>query len=123
MSVDAAITTSRLRVFLWLTCVHVICHAHAGPASEVSRRRASPTPQVLPRYFFEGAVAERVEYDSNHDGKMDRWEHYDNGGLVRVEEDRDGDGQVDWRERHDGRRTGLYVREIDGAYKLSLIHI
>lgn len=118
MSVDAAIASSRLRILLWLVCVHVVCHAHAGLASEVSDRRSRPTsPRALPRYFFRGAVAERVEYDSDHDGKMDRWEHYDNGGLVRVEEDRDGDSRVDWREEHDGRRTGLYVRKIDGAYK------
>ena len=36
-----------------------------------------------------------VEVSTGRDGRVDRWEHYENGLLARVEEDTDGDGAAD----------------------------
>jgi hypothetical protein len=40
-------------------------------------------------------VPERIERATRHDGKVSRWEYFENGTLARVEEDTDGDGQLD----------------------------
>ena len=37
----------------------------------------------------------RVEVSTGRDGRIDRWEQYENGLLSRVDEDTDGDGRID----------------------------
>ncbi len=64
--------------------------------------------------FMSGTLAERAELDDNHDGAVDRWEHYDSvapapgadalprGTLVRAEQSTRFDGKVsrwEWYER------------------------
>lgn len=79
------------------------------------------------RAFMQGTRFERIEIDTNGDGRPDRWEfydvrnvilraeqstrfdgtvsrweHYEGGVIVRVEEDVSGDGRVDKWERYVG---------------------
>ena len=42
-----------------------------------------------------GAPTGRVEVSTGRDGRIDRWEDYEDGLLVRVGEDTDGDGAAD----------------------------
>jgi len=46
--------------------------------------------------FLDGVVA-RVETDSDHDGAMDRWQYWAGGHLASEELDTDGDGTPDRR--------------------------
>ena len=39
----------------------------------------------------------RVEDDSNLDGRINRWEHFDGGILIRLEVDMSGTGHADRR--------------------------
>jgi hypothetical protein len=59
----------------------------------------------------DGAVA-RVEISSTGDEKrIDRWEFYEHGGLVRVDEDTDGNGRIDrWETYENG---GLATAAMD----------
>ena len=42
----------------------------------------------------------KVEYDTNKDGKADRWEHFNASGKVaKVELDRNFDGKVDMTQK------------------------
>src|SRR5262249_44440394 len=45
---------------------------------------------------------ERVERATRYDGKVSRWEYFENGAMTRVEEDTDGDGAVDKWETYSG---------------------
>jgi len=50
-----------------------------------------------------GAVLDRVEVSTRPDGRVTRWERYENGRLRDVEEDTSGDGRVDkWESWQDG---------------------
>ena len=40
-------------------------------------------------------TVERIERATRYDGKVSRWEFFDQGALIRVEEDTSGDGKVD----------------------------
>ena len=59
------------------------------------------------RAYVDGTTgAFRVERDVDADGVVDRWEHYEDGMLVRVETDGDGDGRADtWSTYVDGVPT------------------
>ena len=43
-----------------------------------------------------------VEVSTGRDGRVDRWEHYEDGNLIRVDEDTNGDGQGDAWWTYDG---------------------
>lgn len=85
-------------------------------AEEARRPGASPTR----REFYARGIIERVEEDTDLDGRVDKWERYERGELreldldlagrgaptqrlvygpggdvIRVEQDRDGDGRFD----------------------------
>jgi hypothetical protein len=49
----------------------------------------------LTRFYDAEGVLERVERDSNADGRVNVWEFYTGGELVRIGEDLDGDGRPD----------------------------
>ena len=64
----------------------------------------------------DGKVA-RVEISSTGDEKkIDRWEHYEAGGLVRAEEDTNGDGRADkWETYENGiLKTAAMDEDKDG---------
>jgi antitoxin component YwqK of YwqJK toxin-antitoxin module len=70
-------------------------------------------------WAFAGAdgSVERIEISSAADvRKIDRWEHYEGGGLVRAEEDTDGDGALDkWETYEAGAvRTAAFDETHDG---------
>lgn len=51
------------------------------------------------RYYGDGQL-QRVEKDSNDDGKIDYWEFYEQGILDRIGRDANGDGRADaWTTR------------------------
>jgi len=45
---------------------------------------------------------ERVERATRYDGKVSRWEYFENGAMTRSEEDTDGDGAIDKWETYRG---------------------
>lgn len=54
--------------------------------------------QGQPGQLVQGSVdktIERIDRATRFDGKVSRWEYFDNGSLARVEEDTDGDGTID----------------------------
>lgn len=67
--------------------------------------------------FFEGGVIVRSERDRNNDGRPDVMRYYKEGKLERKETDTNGDGQVDRWEYFQGRvldRVGV-DRDHDGS--------
>ncbi len=54
---------------------------HSSYAEDQSSRNA-PSPKV-------------IALDTNHDGKPDQWQYYENGQIVRTEADTNFDGVVD----------------------------
>jgi hypothetical protein len=64
----------------------------------LSRKEVSPDFSgkfTVVKFYKVDGMLERLEQDSNGDGKVDWWEYYEEGGAVRVERDGDGDGQPD----------------------------
>ena len=60
---------------------------------------------------------ERIEISSTGDEKkIDRWEHYDGGGLIRAEDDTNGDGTVEkWETYQNGAvKTASFDENGDG---------
>jgi hypothetical protein len=53
--------------------------------------------QITRREFYAGGAIQRVEEDSDLDGRQDKWEWYDNGVLSRVELDLVGKGMPSQR--------------------------
>ena len=58
----------------------------------------------------------RLETCTRHDGKVDRWEWYEKGAMVRSEEDTDGDGKADkWETYANGAVvTAAFDQDHDG---------
>jgi hypothetical protein len=64
-----------------------------------------------------------VEEDTNHDGRRDKWERYENGLLASAEFDENGDGRPDRRLTYRGAElvsietmpdaSGVYTRKIE----------
>ena len=52
-------------------------------------------------YFDPDGNAVRAEKDSNTDGQVDTWFHYDKGRIIALEEDTNHDGKVDLWETYD----------------------
>jgi hypothetical protein len=64
---------------------------------------AAPQPttgNIRPSYDKATGQLQRLEYDSDGDGKIDTWGYMDGARVVRVEIDEDGDGKVDRWEYH-----------------------
>jgi len=76
-------------------------------ASEGSRPEAADGSKAAQgRGNSRGTAADqpidRIERATRHDGRVSRWEYFDQGVLSRVEEDTDGDGKVDKWETYAG---------------------
>jgi len=52
---------------------------------------------ITRREFYLKGVLQRTEEDTDHDGRIDKWEYYDGKVLTRVEFDLDGHGYPDRR--------------------------
>lgn len=61
---------------------------------------------------------QRVEADSNHDGRVDKWERYAHGVLQTAEFDVDGDGRPDRRFTYsDGALVSVETADGQGVYR------
>ena len=60
---------------------------------------------------------ERIERAVRFDGRVSRWEHFEDGVLVRVEEDTDGNGQVDKWETYTAGALTLLALDTKGRGK------
>ena len=48
------------------------------------------------RFYYDDQTLKKADYDTNGDGKADRWEIFDSTGkLTKIELDRNFDGKVD----------------------------
>lgn len=61
---------------------------------------------ITRREFYTDGVIARVEEDTNFDGRVDKWETYDHGVLVRMDLDLSGRGTPDRR----------FVYRADGSF-------
>jgi hypothetical protein len=57
----------------------------------------SPDGKVTRWEFYENGVIQRVNEDTNLDGRIDKWEQYDHGALVRIDLDLTGRGKAERR--------------------------
>lgn len=74
--------------------------AYQGPDGKVARVEVSSTgdEHKIDRWeFYEGGVMVRAEEDADGDGRPDKWETYENGMLVTAAFDENGDGKPDRR--------------------------
>ena len=69
--------------------------AEAGRVEKVGFSTAGDA--VVDAWGFHGGDGRlvRLEVSTRRDGVVDRWEHYEDGVMVRAESDDDGDGRVD----------------------------
>jgi hypothetical protein len=70
--------------------------------------------------FYDAAAAlARVEEDTNHDGRADKWERYENGAVATAEFDENGDGRPDRRLTYRDAELVLIETAPDasGAYR------
>jgi YD repeat-containing protein len=92
------------------------------PGQERQARRETrdaqmPRPVQLRRGGLESPdkTIERIERATHADGKVSRWEYFENGFLVRVEADMNGDGKIDkWETYSDG---SLSMMAIDTLHR------
>jgi hypothetical protein len=75
--------------------------AYSTPDGKIARVEVSSTAdeQHIDRwelYDAAGALT-RIEEDTNHDGRPDKWERYETGALATAEFDQNGDGRPDRR--------------------------
>jgi hypothetical protein len=62
-------------------------------------------------------VLQRVEEDTNGDGRRDKWERYENGALASAEFDEDHDGRPDRRLTYEESRLVLIEHTPDASGK------
>jgi hypothetical protein len=56
----------------------------------------------------------RAEKDTDTDGRVEVWFHYDQGRVVKVEEDSNHDGRVDlWETYDESERMTLRQKDLD----------
>ena len=67
-------------VIMMVFCA-ITCGVSLGFADEPGMK-AEPKPKV-------------ISSDTNHDGKADQWQYYENGEIMRTEADTNFDGKVD----------------------------
>lgn len=78
------------------------------------------------RVILAGDRIDRVEYDRNHDGKVDRIIHYGLNHLPdRAEFDNDFDGRLEGRERYDENEPVEWSqdRDGDGVVELRAVYV
>ena len=64
-----------------------------GRPSVIERaEERSPTGGIVRREHYRDGVLDRVEEDTDGDGRMDKWDHYAEGSLVRLDLDVTGRG-------------------------------
>jgi len=61
----------------------------------------------------QGIIARTIS-DTDHDGRIDTWQHYESGEMVRVEQDRNRDGNVDARLGYSAGKLVRVVLDRDG---------
>ncbi len=75
--------------------------AYSTADGKIERVEVSSTAdeQHIDRWEFydSSGVLMRVEEDTNHDGRRDKWERYENGTVATAEFDENGDGRPDRR--------------------------
>ena len=92
--------------------------AYSGPDGKVARVEISSVgdDMKLDRWeTYEQGVLVRAEDDTNADGRVDKWETYAEGAVKTAATDEDGDGQPDRRLTYDNGRLVLIESEPDGA--------
>jgi antitoxin component YwqK of YwqJK toxin-antitoxin module len=69
--------------------------------------------------FDEDGIIHRAEVDSDRDGRMDTWQHYRAGDMVKVEQDRNHDGRIDAVMEYEKgvRKKVLLDRDWDGRFE------
>jgi len=96
--------------------------AYQGPDGKVARIELSAIsvgtglqpgalPQIVRTEFYENDVLARAEEDTNADGKIDKWETYQDGSLATVAFDSTGRGTPDRRLVYD--KNGKVRVEVD----------
>jgi hypothetical protein len=89
---------------------------HYGPAATPADARGAierieeadgGADHVTRREFYRDGVIDRIEEDTDLDGRMDKWEHYERGVLVRLDLDLQGRGAATQRLFY---RDGTVVR-------------
>ena len=60
----------------------------------------------------------RVELDTNEDGRVDKWETYEDGAIKTAEFDEDGDGRRDRRLTYNDAALELIESEPDAVRPL-----
>jgi len=71
-----------------------------------------PTRAVTRKEFYDKGKISRVEEDTNFDGRLDKWEVYQDGGLARLELDLQGKGFPD-RRIYYGKTGAIEKLEVD----------
>ena len=95
-----------------------------GSRGRTARSRASRFPRpATSRRSIAGStttatVLARVELDTNDDGRVDKWETYENGAIKTAEFDEDGDGKRDRRLTYNGAALELIESEPDASGQL-----
>ena len=96
--------------------------AYAGAGGKVSRVEVSSSGDPMKidrweRYDESGLIA--AEEDTNADGKADKWETYENGAVRTAAFDENGDGTADRRLTYDGADLVAIESEPDASGKFT----
>jgi antitoxin component YwqK of YwqJK toxin-antitoxin module len=99
--------------------------AFSGPDGKVQRVEISSTSdeKKIDRWeYYEGGVLVRAEEDGNGDGRPDKWETYEAGSVKTASMDENGDGRPDRRLTYSGGALVLIESEPDagGAFRKSV---
>jgi hypothetical protein len=86
-----------------------------NPASSVGSRQpaVNDAAQKRPGPAADNTI-DRIERATRHDGRVSRWEHFENGLLTRVEEDTDADGKVDKWETYTAGALSMMALDSHG---------
>jgi antitoxin component YwqK of YwqJK toxin-antitoxin module len=99
--------------------------AFSGPDGKVERIEISSTSdeKKIDRWeHYENGILVRAEEDTNGDGRPDKWETYENGAVKTASMDENGDGKPDRRLTYAGGALVLIESEPDatGVYHKSV---
>lgn len=90
----------------------------ADPDGKIARVEISLTgdEQKIDRWeYYNEAGLVRAEEDINGDGRVDKWEAYESDAITAAEFDEDGDGTRDRRLTYNGGALALIESEPDGS--------
>jgi antitoxin component YwqK of YwqJK toxin-antitoxin module len=101
---------------------HADAWAFSGPDGKVEHVEISSTAdeKKIDRWeFYAAGVLVRVEEDTNGDGRADKWETYESGAVKTAAMDQDGDGRPDRRLTYAGGALVLIESDPDasGTYR------